>query len=319
MAKKITVIGSINMDLVIKTSRMPKPGESFFAQNFGMIPGGKGANQAVAVAKLGEEVKMVGKVGRDVFGDKLLKNLRELGVNTDYVSQDSSTLTGVAFIIVTEEGENSILVANGANGNLFPEDIEEFESIIKNSDLLLMQLEIPLRTVSCAVELANKHKVPVILDAGPPPKFFPDFFTRVDILSPNELEAEELTGIKIKDLESAKESAQKLLNTGIKRVVLKLGAKGALLATRNGVKHIKGIKVRAVDTTAAGDAFTAALAVSYAKGENIEGAAVFANYVGALTVTKFGAQPSIPGIDEVESFIEKIESSTLSDEGKSPH
>jgi len=309
MAKKITVIGSINMDLVIKTSRMPKPGESFFGQSFGMIPGGKGANQAVAVAKLGEKAQLVGKVGKDVFGDKLVNNLKEFGVNVDYVFQDSSASTGVAFIIVTREGENSIIIVTGANGNLSSEDVKAVEATIKNSNLLLLQLEIPLETVSCSVELANKYKVPVVLDAGPPPRFFPDFFTGVDILSPNELEAEELTGMKIKDLESAKAAAQKLLNTGIKRVVLKLGANGALLATRDEVKHIKGIKVRAVDTTAAGDAFTAGLAVAYAKGKSLEEAAIFANYVGALTVTKFGAQPSIPGMDEVESFIKKIEPS----------
>jgi ribokinase len=306
MAKKITVIGSINMDLVIKASRMPKPGENLFAQGFKMIPGGKGANQAVSVAKLGEKSHLVGKIGEDVFGEKLLKGVEGFGINTDYVFKDADTPTGVAFIIVTEEGENSILIANGANGNLSPEDIKGAEAIIENSDLVLLQLEIPLETVGYAVKLSNKHKVPIVLDAGPPPKSFPDFFTRADILSPNELEAEALTGVKIKDLKSAKASAQKLLNTGIKRVVLKLGADGALLATRDGIKHIKGIKVHSVDTTAAGDAFTAGLAVAYAQGKTLEEAAVFANYVGALTVTKFGAQPSIPSMDEVELFIKEI-------------
>ncbi|MEA3485375.1 MAG: ribokinase [Candidatus Aerophobetes bacterium] len=305
MARKITVIGSINMDLVIKASRMPKPGESLFAQSFKMIPGGKGANQAVAVAKLGEKLHLVGKVGRDVFGEKLLKGLEGLGVNTNYVFKDATALTGVAFIMVDAEGQNSILIANGANGNLSPEDIKKAKAIIENSDLVLLQLEIPLKTVGYAVELANEHKIPVVLDAGPPPKSFPEFLTKVDILSPNELEAETLTGVKIKDLKSAKVAAQKLLNAGVKKVVLKLGADGALLATSDGIKHIKGIKVHPVDTTAAGDAFTAGLAVSYAQGKTLEEAAVFANYVGALTVTKFGAQPSIPSMDEVKLFIKE--------------
>ena len=307
LMKKITVIGSINMDLVIKAERMPNPGENLFGQSFKMIPGGKGANQAVAVSKLGEKAQLVGKVGKDIFGEKLLKNLRKFGVNTSYVSKDDSEPTGVALIVINKEGENSILIAAGANGNFSPKDIETIESTIKSSDLLLLQLEIPLKTVDYAIDLSKKHKVPVILDAGPPPKSFPNFLTKVDILSPNELEAEALTGIKIKDLKSAKAATQKLLNIGVKKVVLKLGANGALLATKNKIKYIKGIKVHTVDTTAAGDAFTAGLSVAYAKGESIEEAAIFANYVGALTVTKFGAQPSIPGIDEVKSFIKEVE------------
>ena len=305
--KKIIVIGSINMDLVIKVSRMPKPGENLFGQSFKMIPGGKGANQAVTVAKLGEKVQFVGKVGRDIFGQKLSKNLKKFRINTNYVFKDDSTSTGVAFIVINEEGENSILIANGANGNLSSEDIKTVESAIESSDLLLLQLEIPLKTVNYAVELSKKHKVPVVLDAGPPHKSFPDFLSKVDILSPNELEAEALTGIKIKDLKSAKVAAQKLLNIGVKKVVLKLGASGALLATENEIKHIKGIKVHAIDTTAAGDAFTAGLAVAYAKGKSLEEAVIFANYVGALTVTKFGAQPSLPSMDEVELFIKETE------------
>jgi len=305
--KKIIVIGSINMDLVIKVSRMPKPGENLFGQNFKMIPGGKGANQAVTVAKLGEKVQFVGKVGKDVFGEKLLKNLKKFGVNTNYVFKDDSASTGVALIVINEEGENSILIASGANGNLSPEDIKTAETVIESSDLLLLQFEIPLKAVDYSVELSKKHKVPVVLDAGPPHKSFLNFLPKVDILSPNELEAETLTGIKIKDLKSAKVAAQKLLNIGAKKVVLKLGASGALLATENEVKHIKGIKVHAIDTTAAGDAFTAGLAVAYAKGKSLEEAVIFANYVGALTVTKFGAQPSLPSIEEVESFIKETE------------
>ena len=310
--KKITVIGSINMDMVIKAERMPNPGENLFGQNFKMIPGGKGANQAVAIAKLGERAQLIGKVGRDVFGEKLLKNLKKFGVNINYIFKDTSVSTGMALIVINKEGENSILIVTGANGNFSPKDIETVESTVKSSDLLLLQLEIPLETVDYAVELAKKHKVPVILDAGPPPKFFPNFLTKVDILSPNELEAQALTGIKIKNLELAKAAAQKLLNIGVRKVVLKLGANGALLATKNKIKHIKGIKVRTVDTTAAGDAFTAGLAVAYAEGKSIEEAATFANYMGALTVTKFGAQPSIPSIDEVESFIKTNSSATKS-------
>jgi len=310
--KKITVIGSINMDMVIKAERMPNPGENLFGQNFKMIPGGKGANQAVAIAKLGERAQLIGKVGRDVFGEKLLKNLKKFGVNINYIFKDTSVSTGMALIVINKEGENSILIVTGANGNFSPKDIETVESTVKSSDLLLLQLEIPLETVDYAVELAKKHKVPVILDAGPPPKSFPNFLTKVDILSPNELEAQALTGIKIKNLELAKAAAQKLLNIGVRKVVLKLGANGALLATKNKIKHIKGIKVRTVDTTAAGDAFTAGLAVAYAEGKSIEEAATFANYMGALTVTKFGAQPSIPSIDEVESFIKTNSSATKS-------
>lgn len=295
------VVGGMFIDLVLKASEIPQMGE-----DFRITPGGKGANQAVAAARLGAEVTMVGRVGDDLFGQYLLERLKSEGINTNYVQKDREAVTGLVLTIIDASGEKGILVTPGANIRCEQGDIEEVEDELRASDVLLLQLEIPIQTVDHAIGLARRHKIPVILDAGPICQgHFPRKLGQVDILSPNEREAEALTSQRIISLKDAELAAQNLLSRGVEIVVLKLGEQGAMIADARGIRHLRGIEVPVVDTTAAGDAFTAALAVTWGSGEGIDQATAYANYVGALTVTRFGAQPSLPTRAEVENFIRK--------------
>ena len=291
------------MDLVVKSTRIPAIGQTVLGGDFIIVPGGKGANQAVAAAKLGAEVYFIAKLGDDVFGTQSLNNFKKEAVKTKYVIQTKEAPSGVALIMVDEHGNNSIVVALGANQRLSPEDVKRAESDIVSSGALVAQLEVPLETVEFAAQLANSSKVPFILDPAPAQKLDPELLKMINVLTPNETEAQILTGMEVTDEDSARTAAENLLECGVKAVILTMGKKGFLLATNDITKFIPAIKVDAVDATAAGDAFTGSLAFGLAEGQTLFDAALFANYVAALSVTKMGAQSSMPSAEAVENFI----------------
>ena len=303
----IAVVGSSNMDLVVKSKRIPATGETILGGDFIMVPGGKGANQAVAAAKLGAQVFFIAKLGDDIFGLQSLNNFKKESVNTKYVLQTKDAPSGVALIMVDGEGNNVIVVAPGANHKLSPEDVKEAESDIASSGALVAQLEVPIETIEFAAGLANKSNVPFILDPAPAQKLSPELLNMVDVLTPNETEAQLLTGIEVKDQESADAAAKKLLEYGVKNVILTMGANGYLSAGKEGTEFVPARKVTAVDSTAAGDAFTGSLAVGLAQGQTLSEAALFANNVAAVSVTRMGAQPSMPTVEEIDRFIHEME------------
>jgi ribokinase len=303
----IAVVGSSNMDLVVKSIRIPVTGETILGGDFIMVPGGKGANQAVAAAKLGAQVFFIAKLGDDIFGLQSLNNFRKEGVNTKYVLQTQDAPSGVALIMVDDEGNNVIVVAPGANHKLTPDDVKAAESDIASSGALVAQLEVPIETIEFAAGLANKSKVPFILDPAPAQRLSAELLNMVDVLTPNETEAQILTGVEVKDRKSAEAAAQKLLECGVKSVILTMGATGYLSVGKEGKEFIAARKVTAADSTAAGDAFTGSLAVGLAKGQTLSQAALFANNVAAFSVTRMGAQPSMPTIEEIDKFIHEME------------
>jgi len=300
---KIVVVGSSNMDLVIKSPRIPVKGETILGGDFIMTPGGKGANQAVAAAKLGAEVYFVAKLGDDIFGRQSLSNFQKVGIHTEYVVQTKEAPSGVALITVDDAGDNVIVVAPGANLKLSPADVKRAESDIASCGAVVAQLEVPLETIEFAAKMANDLKVPFVLDPAPARELGPELLRLVDVLTPNETEAQILTGIEVTDEESARAASMNLLERGIKAVILTLGGKGFLLADNEETRYVSAQKVDAVDSTAAGDAFTGSLAVGIAENKALLDAALFANYVAALSVTKMGAQSSMPTLQEVESFM----------------
>lgn len=291
------------MDLVVRAARMPGPGQTLLGHGFQTVPGGKGANQAVAAARLGAKTYMVGRVGNDAFGKTLVANLKKSGVIADFLKADASEPNGIAIIVVDDRGENSIVVAPGANGKVTPADVRAAGAAWAAASHVVLQLEIPLKAVECALDTARTRGVTSVLDAGPARKVPFSVLRKADILSPNESETEALIGRKLKNLKSAKDAAKRFLDRGVGTVVLKLGDEGCLVATGLGMTHIPARKVKAVDTTAAGDAFTAALAVALSEGKELIAAAEFATCVGALAVMEFGAQPSMPTREKVERFI----------------
>lgn len=302
---KIVVVGSSNMDLVVKAPRIPSVGETILGEDFLMTPGGKGANQAVAAAKLGAEVYFVAKLGNDIFGEQSLANFAKASIRTEYITRTDEAPSGVALITVDDTGDNMIVVAPGANGILSPGDVEKAQSAIASSGALVAQLEVPLETVECAARLASRSGVPFILDPAPAQKLSTKLIEMVDVLTPNETEAQILTGIEVVNEDSARMAAGRLLARGVKAVVLTMGAKGFLLSDNERTEFVVAIKVDAVDTTAAGDAFTGALAVGLARGQAFRDAALFANHVAALSVMTMGAQSSMPSAEQVESFIKR--------------
>jgi ribokinase len=302
-APVVVVIGSINMDLVARTPRLPGAGETVLGTgDLLSIPGGKGANQAVAAARLGADVHMVGRVGDDAFGRTLLNGLRAEGVNTKFVRRTPGVASGCASILVDARGENCIVVSPGANARVTPADVDAAEALIRRAAVVVLQLEIPLATVRRAITLARKHGVPAVLDPAPvPPRGLPAALYRVDVLSPNEHEAAQLAGV---DRAAPDVLASKLIKRGPKRLVLKLGAKGSLSVDTSGVtRRAKPFRVKAIDTTAAGDAFTGALAVAMAEGMEHDAALRFANAAGALCCSQMGAQPALPTRGEVERVV----------------
>ena len=304
----IVVVGSINMDLVVKTTRMPVPGETLHGSDLQMIPGGKGGNQAASAAKLDVHVAMLGQVGGDAFGQTLIDELASAGVNTENIRVDQNTATGAAMIIVDQRGQNSIVVSPGANGRITIADILAKEYLISQAKIMLVQFEIPLAAVSCAVDLATKHGVQVMLNPAPAKTVPVEFLSKIDILVPNETEASFLSGVEVVDLVTAQKAAYVLLDWGVKVIVITLGEKGALLATSTGNLHIPAIDVCVKDTTAAGDALMGGFSAALINGCSLEDSARYATCASALAVTKFGAQTSLPTKVEVDQLYQKVAS-----------
>lgn len=300
--KKIIVIGSCNTDMVVRTSRLPMPGETVIGGTFLMNAGGKGANQAIAAARSGVSTTFVTKVGNDMFGKQSFALFEKEGINVDYISFDEKEASGVALITVDEHAENCIVVAPGANGNLNQEDIARAKEEIESSEYLLMQLEIPMKSVEYAADIAYKAGVKVILNPAPAQVISSELLRKLYLITPNQVEAELLTGIKIVDLPSAAEAAKLIVARGARNVIITLGSKGSLICQGGEVEMVSAFKVKAVDTTAAGDTYNGALCAALAKGLSLQEAAVYASKGAAISVTRMGAQSSIPTKDEIVNF-----------------
>ncbi len=300
---KITVVGSSNTDMIIKVPRLPVLGETVLGGRFFTSPGGKGANQAVAAARGGGEVTFIARTGNDIFGKQAIERYKMDHIDVSYMIEDKEAPSGMAEIIVDEKGNNLIAVAPGANLNLSVYDIIAAKETIAKSDILLVQLEIPLKTVDYAVKLARENGVRVILNPAPAQSLPIELLKSISILTPNEKEAEFLTGVKVTDESSAEDAGRILISKGVEKVIVTLGKNGALVLDRGGSEMVSGFKVKVEDTTAAGDVFNGALAVALAEKKNIYEAVRFANAAAALSVTKLGAQLSAPSRDEIQAFI----------------
>jgi ribokinase len=303
MGKRIVVVGSSNTDMIIKVPHVPMPGETIIGGTFSTAAGGKGANQAVAAARAGGEVTLVGRVGEDMFGRKAKDGFIKDNINVDHVLSDKDAPSGVALIFVGEDGENSIAVASGANANLSPSDVDAAGDVISSADILIMQLETPLETVLKAASIASEKGVKVILNPAPACELSDDILRHVSILTPNESEAELLTGIKVEGEKEAAAAADALMAKGIETVIVTMGPKGAFVVTADSKELVGGFSVKAVDATAAGDVFNGTLAVAMAEGKPLKETVKFANAAAALSVTKLGAQPSAPTRQEIEKLL----------------
>jgi ribokinase len=299
----IVVLGSLNMDLVVRAERAPEGGETLPGKEFHTITGGKGANQAAATKKLGGKIGMVGRVGKDDFGERLKTNLHDLGVDTSLVLEDEEAPSGTALIVVDDQGENRILIIAGCNGRVSPMDVTGAADWIRQAKLLIMQFEIPMETVVFALDLAHQYGVPVLLNPAPAYVVGEDVLGKVTYLVLNESEAHLLTGISVIDLPSAFRAAQVLHAHHVKVVILTLGAQGAVVVDAENRVHIPAYKVKVVDTTAAGDAFIGGLAVSLVGLVGLVEAVRFGCAAGALAATRLGAQTSLPGRAEVEALV----------------
>ncbi len=299
---KIVVIGSLNMDLVTNTKNMPKMGETIIGDSFRQIPGGKGANQAVAIARLGGNVGMIGKIGDDGFGETLKNALTQDNVDTKYITKENDCSTGVAMITVDGEANNSIIVVPGANFKMTQADIENSLDVIHEAETIVIQLEVPMEVVQYALLKAKEAGKYTILNPAPAQFLEDAVIANVDLLVPNETELEILTGMEIKNDEDVLAAAKKLLEKGVKQLIVTLGEKGSMYLSEQGMYRFKAYRVKAVDTTAAGDSFVGALAVAISNKLEMTQAIDFATKVGALTVTKLGAQSSLPFTDDVNHF-----------------
>lgn len=300
--RKILVVGSSNTDMVIKARHLPRPGETIMGGTFFMNPGGKGANQAVAVARLGGQVTFICKTGSDIFGHQSQQLFEEEGINTSYIFSDSEHPSGVALITVDDKAENCIVVASGANANLLPSDLIKAEEAIEQADLVLLQLEIPMQTVEHVVETAFRMGKKVILNPAPAHPLSSVLLQHLYLITPNETEAEMISGVKITDEASAVEAARTLSEMGVQNVIITLGSKGALVYYGGEVDFVSALKVDAVDTTAAGDVFNGALTVALSEGRSLTDAVRFACKASAISVTRVGAQASAPYRNEVDIF-----------------
>lgn len=307
----VLVIGSLNADLVVRVPRFPQPGETLSGDDLHIIPGGKGANQAVAAARLGLKTTMIGRVGSDSFSSFLVDNLTSNSVDTSHVLKTDSA-TGTAIIVVDSNGQNSIVLSPGANGMVTPADVDT--ASFADFGLILLQLEIPTPTVLRAAQKAREHGLTVILNPAPAKQLPDELLTHVDILIPNESELALLTNMPVNDVSSAETAAKEILKRGVKTVIVTLGSKGALLVTSTQVKQVDSFKVDVVDTTAAGDAFIGGFAAKLLESNGLpldmqgqapalQSAIRYGCACGALATTKFGAQPSLPTKDEVEAFL----------------
>jgi ribokinase len=299
----VIVFGSINMDLVARAPRLPALGETLIGHSFETVPGGKGANQAVAIARLGIPTELIGRVGGDIFGQDLLKSLKANGVGCDRIFIDQSTHSGVAVITVDDSGENNIIVIPGANGRMGEDDIKRLQALLPQAKIVLLQLEIPLPTVVAVARMAKQAGVTVILDPAPAPSELPpELYPLIDIITPNQIETSQLVGFPVDNLETATNAAIVLQQRGVQTVITKLGKQGALCLTTNEIFPIPIFPVQAVDTVAAGDAFNGGLAAGLSAGLSLRQATTQAAAVAALSVTKAGAQPSLPTGEELTAF-----------------
>jgi ribokinase len=297
----ILVVGSLNTDLVVQAPRFPKPGETISGGDLQIIPGGKGANQAVAAARQGVSVAMLGRVGNDSFGPGLIENLKQNNVDASRVQTDTQSATGTAIIVVDSNGQNSIVLSPGGNGRVSAADV--MNAPFADHRLLLLQLEIPVEAVLAAARRAKESGVHVLLNPAPARPLPDELLSLCDFLVPNESELSLLTGQSVNDIPSAEAAAQTLLGRNLRTVIVTLGANGALIVTNDFTKHVAPFKVDVVDTTAAGDAFIGGFASALLQNEPLEEAVRYGCACGALAATKFGAQPSLPGREEVERFI----------------
>lgn len=301
---RILVVGSSNTDMVVRSPHIPVPGETVLGGKFFMNPGGKGANQAVAAARLGGEVTFLTKIGKDLFGTQAVKGFEKEGINTRYIAVSESEPSGVASIVVGDTAENSIVVAPGANYDLNKADIDLALTAFIQTQIVLVQLEIPIEIVEYVIEMGKRLNKKVILNPAPAQKLSDNSLASLFAVTPNESEAELLTGVKVSDEKSASKAAGILTSKGIENVIITMGSKGAYLYSESVKKMIPGYKVNAVDTTAAGDTFNGALAVALLEGIEMEEAIVFANKAAAIAVTRPGAQSGIPFLADVNSFSE---------------
>lgn len=296
----ILVAGSLNADLVVRTPRFPQPGETISGEDLHVIPGGKGANQAVAAARHGAQVSMLGRVGKDNFGDFLLENLKSNGVDAQYVRRDEAS-TGTAIIIVDSSGQNSIVLSPGANGQVTGKDMGD--ASFRDFNLLLLQIEIPIPAVLAAARCARENGLRVILNPAPAQELPEELIALTDYLIPNETELGLLSGMQVQDLSSAERAARSLLERGVGTIIVTLGSNGALIVTGEQAAHVEAFKVDVVDTTAAGDSFIGGFAYKLLESDNLQEAVRYGCACGALAATRFGAQPSLPTREEVERFI----------------
>jgi ribokinase len=309
-SKKIVVVGSCNTDMVIKADRLPVPGETILGGTFFMNPGGKGANQAVAASRMGGNVTLISKTGNDVFGKQSVMLYTAENIKTDYIYSDPKHPSGVALITVDSQGENCIVVASGANAYLNPSDIEKASAEIEGSDLVLMQLEIPIETVEYVAEMANKKGIKVILNPAPARALSDNLLKNLYIIIPNKSEAEILSGIKVSDIDSAKQAADIISAKGVDIVVITLGSQGALIKEYAEYHFVEAYTVDALDTTAAGDTFCGSVCVGLSEGRSILDSVKLAARAAAITVTRMGAQASIPYRSELSSLdVEQIKTS----------
>jgi len=303
---KVVVVGSYVVDLMSRTPHLPKPGETVLGGPFQMGPGGKGGNQATAAARSGSEVTFLTKLGDDVFGREALKHFTTENVNTEYIKVDPGQATGAALIEVDEKGENSIVVALGACGTITEEEVVEAEEKIKEADIVLLQLETSIEAIMTTVKLARNHDVPIILNPAPYQEFPREILRDVAYITPNETEAFELTGIEVRDENTARTAAQIIHELGVKSVIITLGSKGAFLYTGGDKGElVPSFTVEAVDTTGAGDAFNGGFAHAISNGYSVKNAMKFANAVAALSVTRIGTAPAMPYKHEVEALLAK--------------
>jgi len=304
--KKILVVGSSNTDLIIKVPEIPRPGETLLGGQFQTFPGGKGANQAVAAARAGGDVVFIASVGDDAYGSESVKGYKLDNINTENIKVCKGVPSGIAMITIADSGENAIAVASGANAALLPDDLDEAEEAFDEADYMLVQLETPMETVKKAVEMCSEFGTRVILNPAPAAELEDEILSQLDVITPNETEAERLTGIKVLDEQDALKAANLLHGRGVNTVVITLGSKGAFFSdSGSGLSMlVPGFTVSAVDTTAAGDVFNGHFAVALAEGKTLENAIRAAHAAAALSVQKLGAQSSIPRREETDYFLE---------------
>jgi ribokinase len=303
--QRVVVVGSYNTDMIIKTARLPRPGETVLGGTFSSGPGGKGANQAVSAARAGADVSFIARLGADALGDEALSRLRAERVRTDHIVRDPGSPTGTAWIVVDDRGENCIVVASGANARLSPSDVLRGESEIASADVVLMQLESPLDAVEMTLEIAARHGVRAILNPAPALPLSPALLSRVSVITPNEVEAEMLTGVKIEGEESLALAADRLLALGIETVIITLGRRGVYVASALERFHCPAFCVQAVDTTAAGDVFNGCVAAFFDRTRSMREVVRMSSAAAALSVTKLGAQDSAPSLDSILAFLER--------------